>query len=359
MRPDARLLLHAALDPAPAALAAWQAWQAGGGTLAGTDRETFTLLPLVHRNLPRGAISEEDAGRLAGTLRRTWFLHQLQGRAVAPVLRGLGERGIEAMAIKGAAVAARLPHGGALRPMFDTDLLVRSEDVAAAQAVLHEHGFAGAAPERGRSLLHAAQYQTADGRLLDLHWRPLHFAGDDHRLWAGAVAGALHGAPVRLPAIEDVVLHACVHGRGLQAARLQWAADVVLTLRHAGGAFDWDRLLREAGARRLGAVVRPALELIAEEFGDLVPPDVTSRARGLASTPYDRALQRLVVAERPALPVRYAYLWETYRRHARLHGRRPDPAGFADAVAVLLEVPGARALPRHYARRALELGRRT
>jgi hypothetical protein len=358
VHPDALLVVHAALDiDRSRAAAAWTAWRDAGGSVDAAPDELVRCLPLVHHNLPAGAIGSEDAGRLAGISRRAWYRHQLRLRAVAPALKELHDRGARVMALKGAAIAARLPHGAALRPMLDIDVLAQPADLNEARSVLAEHGFKGEHPVGPHPIQHAEEYEHPSGAFVDLHWRPMHMPGPHESLWTEATLGKLQGAPILLPRCEDIVLHACVHGMALRLRHVQWIADVVQILRHAGNRFDWDALVGNAYQQRVIAPVADALGVVAA-FGVEVPPEIARNVVRSRASRYDRGLYRTLSTLPPGRGVWLAYEWEMYRRSMRLANRRPTPRGFAHALAEISRVRGPRALPAHFARRVVEDSRR-
>lgn len=117
------LVLHAALDPAPAAAVAWQRWRQAI-EFDDVDHGSTRLLPLVYRNLGAGAFDEEVAGRLKGLYRRSWSHNQLIFKRAAGAIGVLEGAGIETLVTKGASLALLSYGDVGVRPMDDVDVLV-------------------------------------------------------------------------------------------------------------------------------------------------------------------------------------------------------------------------------------------
>src|SRR5690349_14524715 len=92
--PEQLLVLHAALDPAPDALRAWQQWRRAVD-FDDVDHGSTRLLPLVYRNLGPDSFDAEVAGRLKGLYRRAWSHSQLIFKRAAGAIALLEGAGIE------------------------------------------------------------------------------------------------------------------------------------------------------------------------------------------------------------------------------------------------------------------------
>ena len=172
-RPTAEqlLVLHAALDPAPAAALAWQRWR-GTVEFDAVDHGSTRLLPLAYRNLGADAFDAEVAGRLKGLYRRSWSHNQLIFKRAAEAIALLEGAGIETLVTKGASLALLSYGDVGVRPMDDVDVLVPIERAAdgdrpaergwleagsrgsaAWTEVHHSLGFAGASRRQRRPAL--------------------------------------------------------------------------------------------------------------------------------------------------------------------------------------------------------------
>jgi hypothetical protein len=87
-------------------------------------------------------------------------------RVTAEVVSAFGSAGVPCILLKGPTLADWLYERGALRPYVDSDLLVRPDQVAAAERILAELGFA---PETATLASHGMSWRRADGAMVDLH----------------------------------------------------------------------------------------------------------------------------------------------------------------------------------------------
>jgi hypothetical protein len=178
---------------------------------------------LAWRRIRHSALAESAAGR---KLRDAYRVHVLQAavheRTLARVTGRLAAVGIEAVLVKGWAIARSYPEQG-LRPCGDVDLCVSPADFSAAQSALPPAEFAGC---------------------VDLH-RGFEKFGD--RTWDDMLArssvATVGGSPVRLLSADDHVCVLCLHFLRHGGWRALWLCDVALALESRPSGFDWDRVL--------------------------------------------------------------------------------------------------------------------
>jgi len=285
-------LLRAALLEGDDARRAFDAWRAAVD-LENLDDASARLLPLLSRSLVRLGVKDP---RLQGwrAAYRAWFAaNELLFQEMRPALEALARAGIPAMLLKGAAIVALLGASGE-RPMVDLDVLVPLERAREAFRALSAAGFSSAVrrPERLVGARHGTPFRAPSGRELDLHWSLLWencTPGADAPLWAAAREARLGASSVLVPAPEDLILHACVHG--LQSAggpAIRWAADVAVIAARAGSGVDWDRLAAEAARRRVVLPVRTALRWTRDRLGAPVPEPSLTRLETIEVTEGER-----------------------------------------------------------------------
>ena len=211
-------------------------------------------------------LREELLARARGSAARAALLR-------AQMLAALGlleARGVEALVLKGPALAARW-EGPGLRESSDLDLLVRRADAPRAWEALQAGGWREMFPAGPRAAVLRTEREQpfVDGGPfpLDLHWGlhdPHVWPVDEDALWATAAPfdPALPGVRGLGP-VEGFV-HLVQHGARHLWERLAWVAD-------------------------LGRVLPPGAPL---------PPGVTERARRLGAT---RALELALALRREAL----------------------------------------------------------
>jgi hypothetical protein len=160
-----------------------------------------------------------------------------------------GSRGIDAVLLKGPALDQRFYGGQGRRAFFDMDLLVRVEQVPAAERLLVELGY-----ER-RSIVLLSRRVTMwaahgfdfarDGLALDLHWRAAAHTSyriDATRLLRGGGIYRSSRAEIAVPSDEDMLfLHLLSLFRDLYrgGARIRSFVDLHAMLAELDARIDW------------------------------------------------------------------------------------------------------------------------
>jgi hypothetical protein len=222
---------------------------APAGLLEAARRER--TLPLVCRALGRPCPEERDI-----------LARQLVARAQAEAIAAR----VEVLALKGLHLAHRLYPSPGLRDMGDLDLLVRRDDLRAADAALRALGYAAwSDPERvaaaGGGFLNAVEYAHPDGLPVHLHWHVLNgslpHAGavDLAEIWRDARDGAL--------ARHHLLVTLCEHALKHSFDALIHLSDIELAGRDA----DWEKAADVARRWKLSGAVRLALVLVRDLLG--------------------------------------------------------------------------------------------
>jgi len=161
------------------------------------------------------------------------------------------------------------------------------------------------------------------------------------------------GLSTRVLGPADQVLHLCVHGMYARlsegVAVLRWAPDVVAVLRRhpAEGSrgMDWQRLLAQAGRRRLILPLRAALEFLSGLPGTSahLPAGVLSQVRAARPGPLEAREFRLRTRG-PGMLGYLPALWLHYRRQHEAAGTPATFGGFVEFMRALWGVE-TRAMP--------------
>jgi hypothetical protein len=267
-----------------------------GRTAAAADYHGLT--PLLLRNLKAANASvPEDALRnmersAAAILRNNLFLTSEMLRVTA----ALKESGIEAVPLKGAVLAQSLYRDLGLRPFSDIDLLLRRENIAAAETILKTFGYA---PEftiptqhRERWLAHQCEVTCRRGETsrLELHWdisHP-HFALDTgvENFWSRLASVKIGDASLPNLGDSDLLFTLIVHGTRHAWSRLMWLVDIAELLR-TQPKIDWNAFVRNANERGAARLLATALILSRRVF------DLSISDRALQAVYSDRAAAAL------------------------------------------------------------------
>lgn len=269
------------------------------------------LAPLVYHAITQaqfGVGSEVQA-------RKFYYLYHLTRRRNAraygqlrEVLLGLRAAGIEAIVLKGAALAAEVYQDSGLRPFADMDILVRRRDLQRAHDILRDLGYRlnyqgnsitapGGADLKYRS---ARQYYHEGGDYLsiDLYWQlgryPYIVPIDHEGFWERASKVTLEGVPALVLSPEDAMLHLSLDfilGVWYGHPELKSLRDIAeIACRQE---VDWEALASRASRSALAPSLYYSGRLAREMLGAAVPEETLARIYPGASWWKGWALRRL------------------------------------------------------------------
>lgn len=226
-----------ALNDAAMAVRDWQV------AVRGIDRHGLLALsaPVLTPLMARPDLADaaaRDAYAALRTARSVAGLSRL-GECVR-IARGLDQRGIRYVCIKGAALSVQLYGDAAARGGRDIDIVVERARFAEAEAMLAGWGYTrpGNGPARiadpDEPDKESAWIHRERGVLVELHDRLTDNAAmlpwDFERLWAAREMVTVAGYPLPAMARADLPLYLAVHGVQSGWARLMWLCDLALLL---------------------------------------------------------------------------------------------------------------------------------
>lgn len=247
-----------------------------------TAAEFHGLTPLLLRNLRAAEINppsdvaqkmeQWNGAALRQNLYLTSELLRVHGR--------LRECGVEAIPLKGAALASQVYGDLGLRPFSDIDLLIRREQVPKAEAVVRELGYEAefTIPQQHRERWLRQQCELTFRRSgtirLELHWDIAHphFALETgvEEFWSRS--STVRVGDVVLPNLSprDLLFMLIVHGTRHAWSRMMWLVDVAELLRQ-NPAIDWERLWQNSHSRGAVRMMATGLALVRKVFGVSIP----------------------------------------------------------------------------------------
>lgn len=315
------LLLQSCLWDGEQAISAWHEWKARVD-VATLDSASQKLLPLLYHNLTRQGVQDPVLRLFKGHYRVTWYKNQMLFNAAKPVVLALAGVGIEALVLKGPALATLYYKDLGLRAMLDFDILVPSSQAQQAIDVLHRSGWK---PKGGYHLRpeyikvrNGCGFEDGSGRQIDLHWHLLPeccYEAADADFWASAVGMPMDTHTVLALNPTDFLWHVCLHGyKWDPIPPFRWIADATMILRRAGGSIDWRRFLRLTRERRLVLPIRHTLGYLSHTMLLPIPDQALVE---LASLPISAMERREYQAHSQPLSLRglAAIHWA---RHARI-----------------------------------------
>jgi len=236
----------------------------------------------AERAVPPGALSRLEQMYYANALRHLRFTQALE-----EVLGAFKEIGIEAIVLKGMALATRVYPVAALRQCGDIDVLVRKEDLLRAEEVLLGLGYTfpgHGLPDEWFGQCHRhLPYLKDEGRIkLEVHWdivpQPNPFCLPLSELWARAQPFRIGGSETWALDPADLLLHLSVHA--VPSPDLLWGQDI--DLRHLCDIaetiwvypMDWDQLIVRARHYGVTRCLYVTLRLARRMLQAGVPHDV-------------------------------------------------------------------------------------
>ena len=308
LSPEARLVLLTAGGPAnDDALAALLAGPLDWGRAAALAAAENALAPVWERvSATAGDAAQEEArphfqrGAWVAEFRQGWLEQRLDA-----ALALLAEAGIEAVLLKGAALARGVHAEFSSRPMRDLDLLVRPADAWRAQRLFLAAGWRAddcgeGAEERYRGHHHLPT--LVDGRGtelgLELHTglfpdgHPFRLEASD--VWARSVP---LGGGARIPSPEDLVIHLSLHfAWSHQAGSGAWRCFRDLAALVGEGGVHWSALVELARDARAASCCYWTLRLARAAALVPVPGGVLAELRPRGSDARLGVLERHFLA---------------------------------------------------------------
>lgn len=212
-------------------------------------------------------------------------------RQISQVLTLLAQPGITAIVLKGPAFAHQVYPDPMLRSFNDLDLMVRENSWSNLHRVLIENGFDAAenwlqpppklVPQT--SIYENKYWSRATKFLVEVHGEDIFNTGliarDVDGFWQRAVTLELGKNRVRVPSLEDQLIHACVHLHSHGYTRLNWFADIAMLVRNHAARLDWERVIQFTRKEELQVGVYYTLEFTARLLGVAAPSFVLDALR--------------------------------------------------------------------------------
>lgn len=199
--------------------------------------------------------------RFERNARQSLFLTQLLAR----VLDVFHRQGIEALVLKGPALAQMLYGDVALRQFSDIDLLIRPQAVAAAKQALNQLGFTAMELTPREEKAHIASgyeyaFDSAEHKsLIEVQWRilPRFYVVDfeTERFFRKAETIEICERPCPTLSADDLLLVLCVHAAKHLWQKIAWISDIAQLAESR--TINWGEVMKEAerlGIQRMVAI---------------------------------------------------------------------------------------------------------
>jgi hypothetical protein len=358
-------LLRASLLEGDSAVEAWEVWHSKAD-VDRLDAGSVRLLPLLYSNLKRHGLDPPVMEKLKGTYRLTWYKNQMLFRSMAGLLKRFHDSGIQTLVLKGVPIVLLHYRDLGLRPMQDVDLLVSTREAMEAVELLSRLGWRlkpggplKAVSEGLLSVLHGEAFVDDSENHLDLHWHVLAeccYEGADEEWWDGSRAIEVQGIQTRALNATDTLFQICVHGTCWNPVPpLRWVADAMVVLRTSGADIDWERLVAQAGRRRLVEQLRNTLGYLRGLLDAPVPRSVVERLQAMPVSGVERWEYR-VRGRPPGLSGSLLHNWFLYLRSSQLARPsvvRPRLRGFPSYLKAVWGVGSLWQVPVEFLRKGL------
>jgi hypothetical protein len=215
--------------------------------------ESHGLTPLVYAHLQAAGISAPAVAQQQLQARAMQHSHanRVRAKTMAEVLAAFQASNIDALVLKGAALAHLIYPQPGLRPMRDVDLLVSPSQARQAQNLLAELGFNASLPGDSLPAKHLPNAQRRAEGLpvsIEIHHNLYSNGAPATELEAlrpKAVPFTIEGVTACALGYEDMLEHIYQHMRVnilLDSLRLVWIADLVSLAEGYANEIDWPRV---------------------------------------------------------------------------------------------------------------------
>ncbi len=234
------------------------------------------LKGLSNRSLIPPRLIEDSKKAYHETIARNMCLYaELQ-----TILDAFRSAGLQAITLKGAALAGVVYPDIGLRPMLDIDLLVKEDELAPADRVMAGLDYSEVHGLKSRQWFMENHFHLPPYRhvrkpvIVEIHW---HIAADSRGMdilkwWGRAAARDIMGHPTLVPSPEDMLIHLSVHlfNHGYDNRLvLKCLCDIFETLGHYEDEIDWKLLQGEIKEQGVEKQVHSTLHLARKVYAPL------------------------------------------------------------------------------------------
>ncbi len=279
---------------------------------------------LLHSYLSRWDTRHEVPTGISRRLKNIYYANALRAvraeEQLSDILGCLGDNGVEAILLKGLFLSKSVYQNIALRPIGDIDLLIRRDDIARTDSLLHGIGFMpapGSFPLRYYREVHFHAMYVRDsgpGSIpLEIHWglqdRFNLLRMDMDEIWSRVRPWSIGRRSIPAMCPEDLLAYLCYHADkhtcfsryiedfshigpevvlgNMVSAELLWYADILRLIHLEGCAITWGHLAERCRRWGIEGEVYASLAVTDRVFGT----SVAERPLGLLEPPRPRRLQ--------------------------------------------------------------------
>ena len=288
-----KLLLQACLLEDKHAFEAWEEWIAKAD-VDHLDQGSFRLIPLLYKRLRGMGVRKKIMNLFAGIYRMAWYKNRTLLYTATQVIQSMNNVGIQSLLLKGGSHSMLYYKDFGVRPMWDVDIMVKTEQAIEAHELIECLGWQPIDRPINAHMLyrHASGYRDAKGNELDLHWHLLHECCDnaaDSIFWAQAQKVELYNTPFYVLSATDQLFHVCVHGaKWSNVPSFRWVPDAMTIINNTEHSVSWQRLIELARKRYLLLRLREALSYLKRYFNADIPDDILTEFYMIKPTRFEQ-----------------------------------------------------------------------
>jgi hypothetical protein len=205
-----------------------------------------------------------------------------------PILKGIQEKNIPIILLKGVALADKVYGNIALRPMYDVDLLVKKEDVEKVGSLFKKFNFLCDLESDDGKSYHNRYFDKDKGIGFELHWNientPNPFTLNIDEIWERAQSAGIPGVQALILSPEDLILYLCLHTSYhhkfyQDLITLKQICDISESIRYYQSVFDWLKFTNLAQRYGLSKPVYCSLYITESLLSTGIPLDIIDNLR--------------------------------------------------------------------------------
>jgi hypothetical protein len=243
----------------------------------------YGVAPLLYHRFKANNIGTHIPARVMQTLQKMYLRVSYENmqlyRELSILLKMLRDNDIAVIVLKGAALGELVYQNPALRPMFDVDLLVKTEDIWRIDKLLSQAGYesniASLFSKRHIRWVRHIKYRIGAIRV---EFHPKIYELPNLDPWVNASAAKIASIDTLILRSEDFLLHLCLHVLDHYLRRdsprlIQWC-DIAEFLKHYKEQIHWDYVIQTAKENQVEGPVYSVLHVIDQWFGGQVPANI-------------------------------------------------------------------------------------
>ncbi len=257
------------------------------------DNGVSQQLYVILKQYPDPLIEDESETWLRAQLRKDYLATAAKNTMLYSefkrVIKGFGERQIDVISMKGAALAELIYQDIGIREMSDIDLLIKRDDLAKANTVLEKIGYTATDPSPFDGLDNKNNYlATRDYRSQNpahpsfhMHWHivnssvpaPYSSQINMQEIWDNALPGMIAGVPVLSMSPFHFLIHLSEHAMRVthSASRLIHFLDIASLVTRYKHNMDWHKVVETSKNYGVDKFVYYALSLCRLNFDPGMP----------------------------------------------------------------------------------------